>query len=178
MIKLLKQKWEKREQSAKVKGENDVGSSSTITAFSLLVTSKIPCQLFEQLWYIFQDKLKITSEYTIFCHMSVLSGVKPMIFNCCPNSCITYTTKYLHHQSWPFCNEPHFKNGKAHHSFIYFPLIPQLEGYFQSVEMIKKMSYQSYYQQQPDKILDTFGGAHYKWLLRHQVIVDGIKLSH
>ena len=45
MIKLLKEKWEKREQSAKVKGEKDVGSSSTITAFSLLVTSKIPCCL-------------------------------------------------------------------------------------------------------------------------------------
>ena len=31
MIKSLKEKWEKRVQSAKVKGEKDIGGSSTVT---------------------------------------------------------------------------------------------------------------------------------------------------
>ena len=44
--------------------------------------------------------------------------------------------------------------------------------------MIEKMSYRSQYQSQPGKILDVFDGAHYQRLLRHRVIVDGVKLNH
>ncbi|KIK73443.1 hypothetical protein PAXRUDRAFT_102087, partial [Paxillus rubicundulus Ve08.2h10] len=96
-----------------------------------------------------------------------------------PKSCIAYTRKYVHHQYCPFCKESHFKsNGKPHHQFMYFPLIPRLQGYFQSLEMIKEMSYHTSYHQQPGKISNVFDGEYYQRLLHHQVVVDGEKLNH
>ena len=135
--------------------------SCRVQAFNLLVTSKIPRQAFEQLRFAFGDKLQIASEYTIFHCMHVLSGVNPITYDCCPNSCVTYTKKFIHFQACLYCNEPRFKNGKARQSFVYFPMIPHLQGYFRSTEMIEKMSYRSCYQSQPGKIADVFDGAHY-----------------
>ncbi|KIK77265.1 hypothetical protein PAXRUDRAFT_167404 [Paxillus rubicundulus Ve08.2h10] len=63
--------------------------------------------------------------------MAILSGVKPVMYNCCPNLCIAYTAKYIHHQSFPFCEEAWLNaDGKPHCQFTYFPLIPHLQGYF------------------------------------------------
>lgn len=161
--------------------DNDILSKEdriNVKAFNLLVTSKIPRQAFEELRFAFRDQLQIASEYTIFRRMQTLSGVKPISYDCCPNSCVAYTKKFIHYQACPFCNEPRFKNGKARRSFVYFPLIPRLQGYFRSTEMVEKMSYRSCYQLQPGKIADVFDGAHYQRLLRHRVIVDGVKLGH
>lgn len=152
--------------------------TDNVQAFHLLVTSRMWKQAFEQLWHIFCEKFTIDSEYTIFHWMGVLLGVKPIIHDCCPNSCITYTTKYIHYQSCPFCKEPHYESGNPHWSFVYFPLIPQLQGYFQSKEMIEKMVYQSDYEGTPGEISDVFNGSHYQNLLQKQVVVVGEKLHH
>lgn len=149
-----------------------------IRAFNLLVTSKMPRQSFEDMRYTFRHKVTIASEYTIFRQMGILSGVKPIIFDCCPNSCIAYTKKFIYYQSCPFCNEPRVKDRKPRRSFTYFPLIPRLQGYFQSATMIEKMAYRSNHQQRHGEILDVFDGKHYQQLRKHRVVVDGVKLNH
>lgn len=161
--------------------DNDILSEEdrfNVQAFNLLVMSNIPRQAFEQLRFAFRDKLQITSEYTIFHRMHILSGVNPVIYDCCPNSCVSYTKKFIYYQACPYCNELRFKNGKARRSFVYFPLIPRLRGYFRSTETIEKMSYRSCYQSRPGKIANVFDRAHYQRLLQHRVIVDGVKLGH
>ncbi|KAF9222844.1 hypothetical protein BS17DRAFT_641389, partial [Gyrodon lividus] len=110
---------------------------------------------------------------------AILSGMKPVMYDCCPNSCIAYTKKYIHHQYCLFCEEPHLNaNRKPCRQFAYFPLIPCLQGYFQSLDMIKLMSYHELYQHNPGKISDVFDGDHYQRLLRHRAVVDGKKLNH
>ncbi|KIK97906.1 hypothetical protein PAXRUDRAFT_112727, partial [Paxillus rubicundulus Ve08.2h10] len=111
--------------------------------------------------------------------MAILSGVKPVMYDCCPNSCVAYTKKYIHHQSCPFCKESRLNtDGKPRRQFTYFPLIPRLQGYFQSLDTIKLMSYRELYQRNPGEISDVFDGDHYQRLLRHRVVVDGEKLNH
>ncbi|KAF8550334.1 hypothetical protein OG21DRAFT_1478565 [Imleria badia] len=102
---------------------------------------------------------QMNSKFVIFHRMGLLSGIKPVIYDCCPNSCITYTEKYIHHQYCLFCQEPHLTpNGKPHHQFLYVPLIPHLQGYFSSSKMIQKMSYRSLYQRTDGQIGDVFDG--------------------
>lgn len=149
-----------------------------VCAFNLLVTSKMPRQSFEDMRYTFRHKVTIASEYTIFRQMGILSGMKPIVFDCCPNSCIAYTKKFIYYQSCPFCGEPCFKNGNPRRSFTYFPLIPRLQGYFQSATMIERMAYRSNYQQRCGEISDVFDGRHYQQLRKHRVVVDGVKLSY
>ncbi|KAF8833389.1 hypothetical protein BDN67DRAFT_861141, partial [Paxillus ammoniavirescens] len=150
-----------------------------IRAFNLIMTSGISRRSFDHMRYTFQNKISINSEYVIYRRMAILSGVKPVMYDCCPNSCIAYTAKYIHHQSCPFCEEARLNaDGKPRRQFTYFPLIPRLQGYFQNQEMIKLMSYRAQYQQNPGEIADVFDGNHYQRLLRHRVVVDGEKLNH
>lgn len=129
--------------------------------------------------FAFRHKIDINSKFVILRRIGLLSGVKPVLYDCCPNSCIVYTEKYIHHQYCPFCQESRLKpDGKPHRQFLYLPLIPRLQGFFSSADMIKKMSYRSSYRRTPGQIADVFDGDHYNQLLRHRVIVDGEKLNH
>ncbi|KAF8835726.1 hypothetical protein BDN67DRAFT_912478, partial [Paxillus ammoniavirescens] len=112
---------------------------------------------FNHLHFTLHNKIQINSPFIIYRCMAILSRVKPVMYDCCLKSCIAYTRKYVHHQYCPFYKEPHLKaNGKPCRQFMYFPLIPHLQGYFQSLEMIKEMSYHALYCQQPGKIPDVF----------------------
>ena len=111
--------------------------------------------------------------------MSILTGIKPVIYDCCPNSCIAYTRKYIHHSSCPICNERRFQaNGQPRSQFTYFPLIPRLQGFFQSNQTVARMSYRRDFRPHESKICDIFDSAHYQRLLWHRVVLDGEKLSH
>ncbi|KAF9223906.1 hypothetical protein BS17DRAFT_705325, partial [Gyrodon lividus] len=85
----------------------------------------------------FQNKFKLDSEFIIFHCMGILSGVKPVMYDCCPNSYVAYIEKSIHDQVCPFCKEACFRaNGKSHCQYVYFLLIPCLKGYFQSLGMM------------------------------------------
>ncbi|KIK79591.1 hypothetical protein PAXRUDRAFT_160931 [Paxillus rubicundulus Ve08.2h10] len=134
-----------------------------IHAFNFLMTSKISWCSFNHMRWTFRHKFNLNSEFIIFHQMGILSGVKPVMHDCCPDSCIAYTEKYIHNQFCPFCKEARFHaNGKPRHQYAYFPLIPRLKGYFQSLGMIKKMSYCASYHHQPGDIADVFDGDHYQ----------------
>ena len=97
---------------------------------------------FNNVRFTSRHKTNISSLSIIFCQMSILTGIKPVICDCCPNSCIAYTQKYIHHSSCPICNERHFQaNGQPRSQFTYFPLIPHLQGFFQSNQTVARMSY-------------------------------------
>ena len=150
-----------------------------IHAFNLLVNSGMSRGSYNYMRFTFRNQLSVASQYVIFRKAAILAGVKPVLYDCCPQSCIAYTTKYIHHQSCPFCEEPRFKpDGKPCRQFTYFPLIPHLQGFFRSPVMIKSMSYRNRYQSKPGSVSDVFDGNHYQRLLRHRVVVDGEKLKH
>ena len=143
------------------------------------MTSGIPRDSFNHLRYIFRNKISIGSQFILFRRMGTLSGVKANMYDCCPNSCVAYNDQYLHYQSCPFCGEARFQsNGTPRRQYAYFPLIPRLQGFFQCRDFIDKMSYRASYQSKDGEIRDVFDGQHYQRLMRHRVVVDGVKLNH
>ncbi|KAH7911338.1 Transposase family tnp2-domain-containing protein, partial [Hygrophoropsis aurantiaca] len=150
-----------------------------IRAFKFWTMSNISRLAFNQMRFMLRGKLSIDSEYVILHRLAILSGVKPVSYDCCIKSCIAYTSKYQHHQYCPFCDEPRLnRNGGTRRRFYYLPIIPRLQGFFQSPTMIENLSYRADYEPSPDKIRDIFDSNHYHRLLRHRVVVDDEKLSH
>ncbi|KAF8139630.1 hypothetical protein EV363DRAFT_1146843, partial [Boletus edulis] len=150
-----------------------------IRAFNLITTSNMTRRTFDNVRFTFHHKINISSSSIIFRQMGTLTGIKPVMYDCCPNSCVAYTRKYTHHSSCPICNERRFQaNGQPRSQFTYFRLIPRLQGFFQSKQMAARMSYRRDFQPHESKIRDVFDSAHYQHLLRHRVILDGEKLSH
>jgi len=141
--------------------------------------SNLPRAAFEHMRRTFSHKLTIDSEWVILHRLSVLSGVQPVWYDCCVNSCIAFTTKYQHHNACPHCHEKRYRNnGEARRLFAYLPLIPQLQGFFQKKELIQPLSYRANYIHNPLEICDVFDGSHYQRLLRHHVVIDGKKQSY
>ena len=123
--------------------------------------------------------MNLDSEFVIFHRATKLACVVPVKYNCCINSCILYTAQYACLPTCPYCNEARLKpNGKPRRQFCYFPLIPRLQGFFQSVEQIQLMEYRFNFESRPNNVSDIFDGVHYQKRLRERVVVDGEELGH
>jgi hypothetical protein len=147
-----------------------------IRAFKLKILSNMSLRTFNHMRHIYRHRLHIDSRWVILHRLTVLSGIKPVPYDCCINACIAYTGRYAHHTTCPFCNEHRYSpNGHTRRSFYYLPLIPRLQGLFQSEEMIKKLSYRELYKPNAESISDVFDGTHYQDLLTKPVVVDGIQ---
>ncbi|EJU01737.1 hypothetical protein DACRYDRAFT_34809, partial [Dacryopinax primogenitus] len=60
-----------------------------------------------------------------------VSGMKPITYNCCINSCVAYIGALAKLRCCPHCSEPRFKtNGKPAQSYHYLPIIPQLQAQY------------------------------------------------
>jgi len=140
---------------------------------------KMSQSAFKQLQFSFRNRLALPSEYIIFRRIATLSEVIQVKYDCCPNSCIAYTGKYSILPSCPFCKESRLNaRGKPHQQFTYFPLIPHLQGFFQSVEMMDLLRYRARFTQNSGTITNVFDGIHYQNLLKEFVMIDRKKLSH
>ncbi|KAF9228534.1 hypothetical protein BS17DRAFT_691103, partial [Gyrodon lividus] len=150
-----------------------------IRAYQLKIMCNMPQQVFNHMRHTFQHKMDLDSEWVILHHLALLARVDPKIYHCCVNSCITYTLKYVHHESCPFCKEPRYaKGGHPHRIFYYIPLIPQLQAFFQNIEMIKQLSYRFFFRHQEGLIRDVFDSKWYHTLLEQKVVVDGVEHDH
>ena len=98
---------------------------------------------------------------------------------CCIHSGVCYTGRLATLLQCPHCQENQFDEyGNPCHHFGYIPLIPWLQGFFQSKEQIKLMSYQSNYEPSKDSMSDVFDSAAYQVLCQKKVMVDGQELGH
>jgi hypothetical protein len=134
----------------------------------------MPRTAFDQMRHTFDHKLDISSEWVILRRLATLSGVKPQYYDCCINSCMAYTEDYRILDRCEHCNEPRYHQNKPRRRFAYLPLIPRLQGFFQSETMIENLSYRSNYRHQPDHIRDVFDSANYHRLCQQNVVVDGV----
>ena len=120
--------------------------------------------------------MTINSEWTILHRIAILSGIKPVKYDCCIKSCIAYTEKYRSSLRCPICQEPRFSaNGQPRRIYYYLPLIPRLQAFFESTEMIKKLSYRHCYKPSQTYVRDVFDSDHYCTLLQQHVEIDGEK---
>ncbi|KZP04867.1 hypothetical protein FIBSPDRAFT_903954 [Athelia psychrophila] len=141
-------------------------------AFKLRQMSNISRKTFDQR-FTFQDHLTIDSLWVIQHRFSMLTEIEPILYDCCINLCLCYVGKYEKDTHCRFCNEPRKCGGMAQQTFSYLPLIPQLQGYFQSKKKIEALSYRSNFIHSPGNICDVFDSDHYQHLLATKVTVDG-----
>ena len=145
------------------------------------MVSNMPRTVYMQMRHAFKHKLSISSEYKMFYRMAVLSEVVPEWYDCCVNSCIAYTCEYKDAHRCPIskCRElRRSPGGRARRLFCYLPIIPRLQGFFQSEKKIQDLLYRHTYVSIPGTIADVFDSDLYKELLETYVVVDGETLGH
>ncbi|KAF8588423.1 hypothetical protein K439DRAFT_1288978, partial [Ramaria rubella] len=106
---------------------------------------------------------------------ALLSGIKPEIYDACINSCCAFTGDFLNLETCPICGQAcHDGALKPWARFEYLPLIPHLQGYFMSPDIIELMSYCATRTHTPGEYSDIFDGSHYQELICTKIIVEGI----
>ena len=129
--------------------------------------------------YAFQHRMQISSLYVITQKLAILSGIKPVYYDCCPKSCIAYTSEYRDEVQCPFCDEPRYnQHHQPRRMFCYIPLIPRLQKYFANPNIAKLLTYRHKFKSDPNSMSDVFDAEHYKNLKNTVVTVDGIRLPH
>lgn len=112
--------------------------------------------------------------------VAFLAGIKPEIYDCCPNSCCCFTGAWADFQQCPYCKRPRFrKGGKARKHFTYIPLIPRLQAFAANQSMAEKMKYRGHeHHHIPRETKDVFDGQHYRRLRKQPATLGQETLGH
>lgn len=98
-----------------------------IRAFNYKADTQITDTAYQKLSLSFPQLADLSSLYILQKRMVFLSGVKPVKYDCCINSCIAYTWKYATLPRCPFCHETRLDSeNKPRRQCHYIPIIPRL----------------------------------------------------
>ncbi|KAJ7114526.1 hypothetical protein C8R43DRAFT_903057, partial [Mycena crocata] len=150
-----------------------------IRGFKLKMMSQMPRTAYNQMVYTFDHKMDLSTEWVMLHRVAILSGIQPVWYHCCVNSCAAYTGRFSDLTECEYCDEPRLSpKGKPRRMFCYLPIIPRLQGFFQNPKSIERLLYRANYEHIPDTISDVFDGQHYRDLCDQHVVVDGETLEH
>lgn len=110
-----------------------------------------------------------------------LSGLEPVYYDCCVNSCCCFTGPFSKLKSCPYpdCHEPRFdSSGKPRKRFSYLPFTDRLIELFLSKERADRLDYRANFVFDPTKITDVFSSSQYRKRLEEMVTVAGKELGH
>ncbi|KZV89278.1 hypothetical protein EXIGLDRAFT_574383, partial [Exidia glandulosa HHB12029] len=108
--------------------------------------------------------------------LSKLSGIRPLRFDCCWNSCCCFTGKYSDLHNCPFCQLSRYgSNGKARKQFHYLPFTQRLASLYASRSNAMKMRYRTEQDRHAgdSAFNDYTDGCHYRGLRTERVVIDG-----
>ncbi|KIY51357.1 hypothetical protein FISHEDRAFT_29829, partial [Fistulina hepatica ATCC 64428] len=123
--------------------------------------------------YAFPQAPGLSSLKTMRGRLAGLSGVQPVTYDCCINSCCCFVGPHADADSCPYCSEPRYRPNslRARKKFSYVPLIPRLQAMAQNRDMATAMQYRSLFVHNPDTIVDVFDGQLYRSLLQQHISV-------
>lgn len=119
--------------------------------------------------------------------MAFVSGVKPVKYDCCINSCMCFSEHYAKLECYLYCQEKRFmevtqKDGskklKPQRRYQYIPLIPRLVALYSNAEYSAKLQYRDNFISDPSNVTDIFNGSHYQHLRKTFVTINGKQLGH
>jgi hypothetical protein len=154
-----------------------------LSAFALRIISHMNLSTFEMLPHAFHRQGVLTWKQ-VSSRAAFLSGIKPVVYQCCVNSCCCFIGPHEKSQQCPYCDAPRYDLcGNPQKSFTYIPLIPRLTAFFQNESLAKKMQYRAGngvqdHQHEHGKIKDIFDGSHYLHLLGTPVSIQGKEYSY
>ncbi|KIJ50086.1 hypothetical protein M422DRAFT_245885 [Sphaerobolus stellatus SS14] len=132
--------------------------------------TRIACEKFQR---AFQDRICFDTFYLMHKRIMKLSGFVPNNFDCCINNCCLFAGEYKHLEECPFCHANCFNAfGKPQQYFDYLPIIPCLQGFFQSPDIIELLNYQMTRQVELGTLTDIFDGNHFQDLCRTLLLLE------
>lgn len=152
-----------------------------VDAFNYRMQTNIPSNAAALLPFAFQDQrlADLPSLYKIQLRTAALSGVLPVLYDRCKNSCCCYTGDLKALTSCPYCQTPRFKpdGTPVAKPFSYLPLIPRLKAAMANTRMRQLMGYRDEHRRkrQSGRYTDVFDGSHYLGLLSK--IVPGARVK-
>jgi hypothetical protein len=149
-----------------------------LRAFAFRVQEHVTEQAFTKISFIL-PLAELPSWKTILSRVVFLSGIKPVLYDRCPKSCICYTHEYAELDACPFCKEARRDSkGLARAHFTYLPLIPRLKAMLANRDHANLMDYRANLKHEPDKTADIFDGKAYRTLLDEYVTIEGKRMKH
>lgn len=151
-----------------------------LRAFALRVEEQLTNVAFDKIGFIFPTAA-LPSWKVILTRAKFLSGIKPVLYDRCPNSCICYAGLYAGDRTCCFCKTPRFdESGHPAASFAYLPFTPRLKAFVANPTLAAQMQYRK---QQHEKdnlgsVEDVFNSVHYRQLCQERVRVAGKDLPH
>ncbi|KIJ25032.1 hypothetical protein M422DRAFT_103022, partial [Sphaerobolus stellatus SS14] len=150
-----------------------------LRAFAYQSKVGLTSQAYEKLRHTWPE-LKIDSLKVLRRHIHNLSGLSPVNYDCCVNSCCAFTGHLSDLTQCPHCNEDRFEaNGHiSRKQFQYIPLKPRLQKLYTSHRSAHLNRHQSRHEHQPGKICDFYDSQVYQELLDKYVKVLDCVLPH
>ena len=147
-------------------------------AFTFKTEENLSDKTFERLCHTFTE-LNLKSFKVTRTRAQFLASFKPVLYDCCINSCCCFVGPRKNEQECFHCNESHFNaQGKPHKRFTYIPLIPRLIAYFKNPELVKHMKYQHLFKNDSNCMKDIFDSSNYNTLCNTHVIIGWEKQTH
>jgi hypothetical protein len=115
------------------------------------------------------------SLYKIKKYLNDVTGLVPIFYDMCENSCICYTGQYESYQNCPICNSTRLDTrGKAKKVMPYLSIINRLKMQFNDKNRAKELLYRHEYitNKQDDDLDDIFDGNIYKELVNNNLFND------
>ncbi|KIO19497.1 hypothetical protein M407DRAFT_82724, partial [Tulasnella calospora MUT 4182] len=115
-------------------------------------------------------------------HMHSLSGIEPVLYDCCANSCMCFAGPHAEKMFCDHCRTPRYlPNGKPANQFHYLPIIPQIHALYAGINSARKMRYRhdnqdSNLHKLGEPIEDIYDSQLYRTLRNTYVSVNGCEL--
>jgi len=160
---------------------------TNLTMFSIRTNAQLPRNLYNVIRAGFREQLGLLSEFKLYKLMDDLSGLKPIPYDCCIQSCCIFVGDYKELNACPSCQTPRYRSTPEgskrvpQQVFHYIPLVPRLQAYFRNAEMQEKLLYRAQYDEKTrevDQIQDVFDCKLYRDSLQRKVVVNGLELEH
>ncbi|KAL5634296.1 hypothetical protein ACGC1H_006190 [Rhizoctonia solani] len=133
---------------------------------------------YERIRYSFKQHIQLMSIYCVHKKLAKLSGISPIIIDCCNNVCHAFTREYADEEACSTCGHPRFDSrGKPFKTFEYLPSTPRFQSYFNNPAMVQAMNYRHEYKLEPGRIDEYFDSTNYADLRATDIVVEGVNLG-
>ncbi|KAI0749181.1 hypothetical protein C8Q80DRAFT_1100695, partial [Daedaleopsis nitida] len=152
---------------------------SHLRPFALKVDTYMTGTTFAKLQFAFPES-HVETWKCIQSRVAQLSGIQPVLYDCCPNSCMCFVGPHATLSTCTHCNEGRYRaDGTPRSRFLYIPFTPRLKALFSNRTAGQRMLYRAReHISKPGIISDVMDSTHYHTLCQSKVRVDDKDLPH